>query len=182
MLVDRENDPKELEESGIFERYTAIHTFADVLWEFRETALPPFEYLLSMIPPICPRLYSIASSPLYQKDSLDLLIVLNTWEDPSQKYRVGLCTRYLFGIDMGEKVAIQVRKGILQPPADPGTQINMFGLGTGVAPFRAFIQHRQALLALGETLGKANSLCGIGMRQKTTIWRRAFENGYKRAF
>jgi sulfite reductase alpha subunit-like flavoprotein len=174
MLVDRENDPKELEESGIFERYTAIHTFADVLWEFRETALPPFEYLLSMIPPICPRLYSIASSPLYQKDSLDLLIVLNTWEDPSQKYRVGLCTRYLFGIDMGEKVAIQVRKGILQPPADPGTPIVMFGLGTGVAPFRAFMQHRQALLALGETLGKATLYVGYRHETKDYYLKESF--------
>jgi cytochrome P450/NADPH-cytochrome P450 reductase len=41
----------------------------------------------------------------------------------------------------------------------------MFGLGTGVAPFRAFMQHRHAVLALGETLGKA-TLC-VGYRHET---------------
>ena len=99
-----------------FELYTATHTYADVLWEFRHTAVPPLEYLLSMIPVICPRLYSIASSPLYRKDKLDLLVVLNEWTDPNKKSRIGLATQFLFGSDIGDKVAVQVRTGILQPP------------------------------------------------------------------
>ena len=113
-----------------FELYTATHTYADVLCEFGRTAVPPFEYLLSMIPVICPRLYSIASSPLYRKEKLDLLIVLNEWTDPNKKSRVGLATQFLFGADVGEKVAIQVRTGILQPPPDTETPLVMFGLGT----------------------------------------------------
>jgi sulfite reductase alpha subunit-like flavoprotein len=48
-----------------FERYTECRTYADVLLEFSTAALPPFEYLLSMIPTITPCLYSIASSPPY---------------------------------------------------------------------------------------------------------------------
>jgi hypothetical protein len=76
MLVDCESYSKQLEESSIFERDTATHTFADVLWESQETALPPFEYRLSTIPPSRPRMCSIAS--------LDLVIVLDMWDAPHQ--------------------------------------------------------------------------------------------------
>ena len=124
------------------------------------TSLPPFEYLLSMVPVICPRLYSIASSPLYQKKKLDLLIVLNEWTDPNRKSRIGLTTRFLFGADIGAKIAVQVRTGILQPPPKTETPIVMFGLGTGVAPFRGFMQHRQSLLEQGERLGPATLYVG----------------------
>jgi sulfite reductase alpha subunit-like flavoprotein len=50
----------------------------------------------------------------------------------------------------------------------------MFGLGTGVAPFRAFIQHRQALLALGETLGKATLYVGYRHETKDYYLKESF--------
>ena len=144
-----------------FERYTACNTYADVLTEFSNTALPPFEYLLSMIPAITPRLYSIASSPLYRKNRLELLVVLNRWNDESQTVRTGLTTRYLFGMEIGDTVAIQIRTGILQPPEDTEAPLLMFGLGTGVAPFRGFLQHRNALLEQGAKLGPATLYVGF---------------------
>lgn len=160
-LFERDN-PNACQED--FEMYTATNTYADVLCEFAKDSLPPFEYLLSMIPTICPRLYSIASSPLHQKNRLDLLVVLNKWKDPLNKDRMGLSTRYLFSADPGEKVAVQIRTGILQPPQDTETPIVMFGLGTGVAPFRGFLQDRQKLLAQGKTLGEATLY--VGFRHK----------------
>ena len=80
-----------------------------------------------MLPAICPRLYSIASSPLYRDDKLDLLIVLNEWRDTQKARRVGLTTNFLFGAKPGMKVAVQIRKGILQPPEDTESPILMFG-------------------------------------------------------
>ena len=145
----------------IFEEYTAVNNYADVLREFSQTSLPPFEYLLSIVPVITPRLYSIASSPLHRKNRLDLLVVKNQWKDPNKKDRVGLTTRYLFDIKLGEKVAVQIRTGILQPPEDPETPLLMFGLGTGVAPFRGFLQHRQALQDEGVKLGPATLYVGF---------------------
>ena len=157
-----------------FEHYTATHTYADVLCEFSASALPPFEYLLSIIPVICPRLYSIASSPLYRENKLDLLIVLNEWTDPNQKPRSGLTTRFLFGADAGDKVAIQVRTGILQPPRDTATPLVMFGLGTGVAPFRGFLQHRQRLLEEGKELGPATLYVGYRHEQLDYYLKESF--------
>jgi sulfite reductase alpha subunit-like flavoprotein len=163
-----------------FERYTATHTYADVLSEFRHTAVPPFEYLLSMVPVICPRLYSIASSPLYRKNKLDLLIVLNEWTDPNQTTRVGLATQFLFGADIGDKVAVQVRTGILQPPSDTETPLVMFGLGTGVAPFRGFMQHRERLLEQGEKLGPATLYVGFRHENKDYYLKEDFLRWMKR--
>lgn len=149
-----------------FELYTATHNYADVLSEFGRNALPPFEYLLSMVPVIRPRLYSIASSPLFDKKRLDLLVVLNEWTDPTKKVRTGLTTQFLFEADIGDKVAVQVRTGILQPPSNPQTPIVMFGLGTGVAPFRGFMQHRESLQKQGQKLGTATLYVGFRHEEK----------------
>ncbi|KAG7360942.1 hypothetical protein IV203_036041 [Nitzschia inconspicua] len=146
---------------GAFEKYTDTHTFADVLCDFGATCLPPFEYLLSMVPAICPRLYSIASSPLHREDKLDLLVVLNEWKDSKSNNRVGLTTQFLFNAKPEIKVAVQIRRGILQLPDSPESPILMFGLGTGVAPFRGFLQHRQALLRSGVKLGPAALYVGF---------------------
>ena len=58
-------------------------------------------------------------------------------------------------------MAVQIRTGILQPPEDPETPLLMFGLGTGVAPFRGFLQHRQALQDEGVKLGPATLYVGF---------------------
>ena len=157
-LFERDNPNSSQDD---FEFYTATHTYADVLCKFAKMALPPFEYLLSMIPLLTPRLYSIASSPLNGQNRIDLLVVKNEWKDPAHHDRVGLATNFLFDADIGEKFAVQIRTGILQPPADPETPILMFGLGTGVAPFRAFLQHRRALQERGEKLGPATLYVGF---------------------
>jgi sulfite reductase alpha subunit-like flavoprotein len=157
-----------------------------VLCDFGASGLPPFEYLLSMIPVICPRLYSIASSPLHGEDRLELLVVLNEWEDSENRNRKGLATQFLFNAKPNIKVAVQIRRGILQPPENSASPILMFGLGTvrwrsislptctiiqnlrcllyfhqGVAPFRGFLQHRQALLRSGVALGPASLYVGF---------------------
>ena len=129
-LFERDNADVPQEE---FEAYTGSHTYAEVLRDFATSCLPPFEYLLSMVPAITPRLYSIASSPLYRSNRCDLLVVLNQWIDSRSRDRIGLTTKFLFDLAVGDKVAIQIRTGILQPPNDTETPILMFGLGTGLA-------------------------------------------------
>lgn len=88
-----------------------------------------------MIPATCPRLYSIASSPLHREDKLDLLVVLNDWKDAENRNRVGLTTQFLFHAKPGVNVAVQIRRGILQPPDNPESPLLMFGLGTVSFPF-----------------------------------------------
>jgi NADPH-ferrihemoprotein reductase len=145
-LFERDRLPQEE-----FDTYTDQNTYADVLFEFEKDSLPPFEYLLSMIPTNTPRFYSIASSPLVDENKLELLVVKNDWKDSAKKQRNGLNTQYLFNAKKGDKVAVQVHTGILQPPEldeELDTPVVMFCLGAGLAPFRGFLQHRQALIEL----------------------------------
>lgn len=177
-LFEQSEDPVKQDE---FDAYTGSKTYADVLQDFAETALPPFEYLLSMIPTITPRLYSIASSPLYRENRLDLLVVLNQWTDAKQQQRLGLATSDLFHAPVGERVSVQIRSGILQPPkSGPKTPILMFGLGTGVAPFRGFLQHREMLQKKGEELGPATLYVGFRHEANDFYLRQNYEEWIKK--
>jgi len=142
-----ERDSKDSISQEEFDTYTDQNTYADVLCEFAKEALPPFEYLLSMIPLNTPRFYSIASSPLDGEEKLELLVVKNMWNDSAKKARVGLNTKYMFEQSKpGDLFAVQIHTGILQPPEeeeDLDTPVIMLGLGAGLAPFVGFLQHRQ---------------------------------------
>uniref|UniRef100_A0A7S3PBK2 NADPH--hemoprotein reductase n=1 Tax=Amphora coffeiformis TaxID=265554 RepID=A0A7S3PBK2_9STRA len=146
-LFEREGENSVPQEE--FDLYTDQNTYADALCEFAKTCLPPFEYLLSMIPLNTPRFYSIASSPLAGGTQLDLLVVMNTWTDTAKKNRTGLNTNFMFATQPGDKFAVQIHTGILQPPdsdEDLETPVVMFCMGAGLAPFVGFCQHRQAQL------------------------------------
>lgn len=116
-------------------------TFADVLKQFK-TARPSIEELVGLIPEIKPRHYSIASSQKAVGDRVELLIVTVDWTTPSGSPRFGQCTRYLAGLGLGDKVTVSIKPSVMKLPPLDTQPIIMAGLGTGAAPFRAFIQHR----------------------------------------
>jgi len=116
-------------------------TFSDVLKAY-PTARPPIEELCELIGDIAPRHYSIASSQAVVGDRVDLLIVTVDWVTPSGSPRYGQCTRYLAGLKIGQKVTVSIKPSVMKLPPDPMQPIIMAGLGTGAAPFRAFMQHR----------------------------------------
>jgi sulfite reductase alpha subunit-like flavoprotein len=117
-------------------------TYDEVLRMF-PSAHPPLEHLISQIPCIKPRLYSIASSPRYKKGKAELCIVILDWVTPSGKAQRGLGTDYVSRLRAGDDVVCTVTSGTFNFPEDPMTPMVMAGLGTGLAPFRAFAQERQ---------------------------------------
>lgn len=116
-------------------------TYADVLQEF-PSAKPPLLDLLTLIPAIKPRHYSIASSQRVHPGSVHLLVVLVDWKDSRGRPRTGQCTRYLEGLGVGEQVAVSIKPSVMLLPPDHRSPVVMAGLGTGMAPFRAFIEER----------------------------------------
>jgi len=119
-------------------------TFADVLAEF-DSARPPLEVLAAIIPAIKPRHYSIASSMNMCSDSVHLLVVLVNWVTPKGRTRYGQCTHYLANLNPADEpmLTVDIKHSAMHLPKDPKQPIIMAGLGTGMAPFRAFIQERQ---------------------------------------
>merc|ERR1719217_1855009 len=73
---------------------TETMTFEDVL-QMYPSAKPPLEQLMSMVPCIKPRLYSIASSQRAMNDDLELMIVINDWDTPGGKWQCGTSTDYV---------------------------------------------------------------------------------------
>ncbi|KAF9952841.1 hypothetical protein BGZ65_005031 [Modicella reniformis] len=117
-------------------------THADVLREF-PSAHPSTPQLINMLPPIKPRHYSIASSQKAHPNSVHLLVVAVEWTAPiSAKARFGQCTRYLTSLGVGAKVTVSIKSSVMKLPTSPHQPVIMAGLGTGMAPFRAFIQER----------------------------------------
>ncbi|KAF9362591.1 hypothetical protein BGX34_005862 [Mortierella sp. NVP85] len=134
------------------ERVDETVTHADVLREF-PSAHPSIPQLINILPPIKPRHYSIASSQKAHPNSVHLLIVAVEWTAPSGKARFGQCTRYLTGLGVGTKVTVSIKPSVMKLPPSPHQPVIMAGLGTGMAPFRAFIQERAWQKAQGIDVG-----------------------------
>lgn len=128
-------------------------TFADLLREFSSCKLTVLD-LMEIIPPIKPRHYSIASAQSKHPNSVHLLVVLVEWTQPSTgKQRFGLCSKYLEGLKVGDAVTVDVKPSMMKLPKNPAAPIIMSGLGTGMAPFRAFIEERAVLHNNGVKVG-----------------------------
>ncbi|KAF8933252.1 hypothetical protein BGZ47_010954 [Haplosporangium gracile] len=127
-------------------------THADILREF-PSAHPSIPQLINMLPAIKPRHYSIASSQKAHPNSVHLLIVAVEWTAPSGKARFGQCTRYLTSLSVGDNVTVSIKPSVMTLPPSPHQPVIMAGLGTGMAPFRAFIQERAWQKAQGIDVG-----------------------------
>lgn len=106
--------------------------------------------LLACLRHLNPRQYSIASSPLVQPWRIGLTVNMVRYQKDAET-RTGAASSFLgWHVHQGDKVPVFV---VVNPnfrlPEDPATPIIMIGPGTGIAPFRAFLQHREASAASG---------------------------------
>jgi len=144
------------------ERYRAeIHarrkSVFDLLEEYPACELPLHAYL-EMLSLLAPRYYSISSSPSVDPSRCSVTVAVV--EGPAASGRgiyKGICSNYLAGRRVGETIQATVRetKAGFRLPDDPAVPIIMIGPGTGLAPFRGFLQQRAASKAGGATLGPA---------------------------
>lgn len=123
----------------------------DAIADFAPKGLSP-EALLSILRPLPPRLYSIASSPLAHQDEVHLT-VSSVRYDSCDRNRKGVASTYLADLVKTEdKVPVYISHNKnFRLPASGDTPIIMVGPGTGVAPFRAFVEHRAALEQKGKS-------------------------------
>jgi cytochrome P450 / NADPH-cytochrome P450 reductase len=129
----------------------------DALDEFRSCE-PPFAVFLDQLPPLRPRYYSISSSPLAFPNSCS--ITLGVVEGPALGGRdifKGVCSNYLAALSVDSTIYGFVRKPTIpfHPPENPHRPMIMIGPGTGVAPFRGFLQERAALKQQGVPVGES---------------------------
>lgn len=105
--------------------------------------------LVAALRPLAPRMYSIASSQA-QVDEEVHLTVARVRFDKEGEARWGVGSRYLCDAEEGAQVPVFIEANErFRLPADGARDVIMVGPGTGVAPFRAFVQQRQAQGATG---------------------------------
>ncbi|MGO9380652.1 MAG: molybdopterin-dependent oxidoreductase [Mycobacterium sp.] len=115
----------------------------DLLAQLKVTA--PVDEWLSVLKPLQPPLYSISSSPKENPGEVQLTVSPVRYNFQGVPRR-GVCSAYLADRSPGDRVAIYVRPSSnFRPPSDPHTPMIMVGPGTGIAPFRGFLQERRAL-------------------------------------
>jgi sulfite reductase (NADPH) flavoprotein alpha-component len=106
--------------------------------------------LSGLLRPLPPRAYSAASSQRAVGEEVHLLVAKVAWESHGRARYGVASTDAARNRKPGAKIAIMVRPNPrFRLPADPAVPVIMIGPGTGVAPFRAFLQEREALGARG---------------------------------
>ncbi|HEY2492685.1 MAG TPA: bifunctional cytochrome P450/NADPH--P450 reductase [Paenibacillus sp.] len=134
----------------------------DILEKY-EACEMSFERFLELLPPLKARYYSISSSPRLtpERSSITVAVVQGPAWSGHGEYR-GVASNYLADRKPGDDIVIFVRtpESGFQLPEDTETPIIMVGPGTGVAPFRGFLQARAALKQEGKTLGAAHLYFG----------------------
>lgn len=123
--------------------YLGSHEVWDFLLAHEEVFLTPQE-LVDCLMPLLPRFYSIASSQKCVGNEVHLTVAALEFESNGHK-RIGLCTHFLTELVEIHQPVVPI---FIQPahgfrlPENRETPIIMIGPGTGVAPFRAFLQER----------------------------------------
>ncbi|KAK9448048.1 uncharacterized protein V1518DRAFT_375496 [Limtongia smithiae] len=162
----------------------------------------PFSLIIESIGHIQPRYYSISSSSYVDKTKPNITAVVESIEhaDGSAPLK-GVATNYLldlkykqegianpspsaasYAVDgprqkyKGFKVPVHIRHSNFKLPTNPATPIVMVGPGTGVAPFRGFVQERAAQAAAGVPIGPAILFFGSRNRSEDFLYKEEWED------
>ncbi|KAF1831085.1 NADPH-cytochrome P450 reductase [Decorospora gaudefroyi] len=156
----------------------------------------PFSFLFETMVKLQPRYYSISSSSLVQKDKIAITAIVESIEKPGAPYALkGVTTNYLLALKQkqhgapepdphglnyaitgprnkydGIHVPVHVRHSNFKLPSDPSKPIIMVGPGTGVAPFRGFVQERAAQAQAGQSVGKTVLFFGCRKRSEDFMY------------
>ncbi|CAG8961681.1 hypothetical protein HYFRA_00006220 [Hymenoscyphus fraxineus] len=159
----------------------------------------PFSAFIEGINKIQPRYYSISSSSLVQKTKISITAVVESTKIAGREDALkGVTTNYLLALKQkqhgdptpdphgltyeitgprnkydGVHVPIHVRHSNFKLPSDPSKPVIMVGPGTGVAPFRAFVQERAQQAKNGEDVGK--TILFFGCRKESEDFMYASE-------
>lgn len=144
----------------------------DLLEEFRACTMP-FHVYLELLSPLRPRYYSISSSPLAnaRECSITVGVVRGEARSGHDEYQ-GVCSTYLSSRQAGDTIFAFVRDthSSFRLPEDVRTPLIMVGPGTGLAPFRGFLQERVVQKNAGQPVGPTLLFFGCRNSQQDFIY------------
>jgi sulfite reductase (NADPH) flavoprotein alpha-component len=129
-------------------KLTATCQVSDILGTYPAEWTP--EALVNVLRPVTGRVYSIASSPAAVGDEAHLTVAV-VGSDTDRKLLAGAASHFVVNTPVDSNVQVWIeRNDRFRVPADGSRDIIMVGPGTGVAPFRGFVQEREAAGATGK--------------------------------
>lgn len=146
---------------------------------------PPIDHICELLPRLQPRFYSISSSSKLYPTTVHVTAVLVKYETKTGRTNKGVATTFLaqkHPVD-GEplpRVPIFIRKSQFRLPSKTETPVIMVGPGTGLAPFRGFIQERDFNKTDGKEIGQTILYFGCRKRAEDYIYEEELEDYVKR--
>jgi len=137
------------ENKAFAEEWVYGREFVDLITEFPGLVQQP-QQLFNILGRLTPRMYSIASSQAMHQDNVQTTVRVVRYETHG-RVRQGLCSGHLGErAPVGETLPVFLHaNGNFRLPEDSSAPVIMIGPGTGIAPFRAFLEERMATGAAG---------------------------------
>jgi NADPH-ferrihemoprotein reductase len=187
--------------SKISSQYLNIAQVLESVFHDEPWSAVPFTCLIEGINKIQPRYYSISSSSYVQPKKISVTAVVESIRIPGASHIVkGVTTNYLLALKQkqhgepnpdphgltyaitgprnkydGIHVPVHVRHSNFKLPSDPAKPVIMVGPGTGVAPFRGFIQERAEQAKRGESVGPTVLFYGCRRRDEDWLYKDEWE-------
>lgn len=138
-----------VDDDDLLRDYLARHRLVDLLRDApRELTA---DEVRALVRPQAPRSYSIASSALESRTRIDLLVAEATWDAPTGRRDGVASSDLVHRRALGSRFEVRLKPNPrFRLPADPSVPVILIGPGSGVAPFRGFVQERAALGASGD--------------------------------
>jgi sulfite reductase (NADPH) flavoprotein alpha-component len=147
-IADNAELAEKLADKAILRVYLSERQIIDVVREYPITMSA--QQLANALRGITPRLYSIASSQAEVEDEVHLTVALVEYDAHGFPHQGGASGYLAQRLDEGGEVKVFVEENNnFRLPEDPNSAVIMIGPGTGIAPFRAFMQQREVDEAQG---------------------------------